>query len=132
MTVFVAGELRGHRPILAQRRDHVIGVDPNHRPLSRHLDHHVELGSLVVQDAEADPRIVQVGRHIEIRDRGIEPAARVIVEQQLAPAGACGKRKHHLHRAPRHHPRTGDHPVPIQRARNETSRPPAAEISLAR
>jgi len=55
----------------------------------------------------------------------------MIVEQQLAPAGACGERKHHLHRAARHHPRTGDYSVPVH-GRNERHFAPAGGRDFAR
>ncbi len=39
-------------------------------PVARHLDHDVELGHAVVDDAEAHAAVVQPGRDVEIGGRG--------------------------------------------------------------
>ena len=111
--VLVLAELPRHRAALAQSVDHVERVDPEHRAIVRHLDHDVELGGSVVDDAEAHPAVVEAGRDVEVGRRRIEPAARMVVQQHLAPLGHAREGEHHVDRAPRHHACARHHAVAV-------------------
>ncbi len=100
--------------------------------VARDLDHDVELRRAVVDDPEADTAVVQAGRHIQIRDRRVEPSARMVVEQHLAPLRDSGQRQHHVDGAAGDRARAATTtPSRSTCATNDTSRPPAAAISPA-
>ena len=111
--VLVLPEHRRHRTPLAQGVHHVEGVDAHGGLRARDLDDHVQLGHLVVDDAEADAAVVKPRRDVEVGAGGLEPAARMVVQQHLAALGGAGEREHGIHRAPGDGPGAGDHAVAV-------------------
>ena len=83
------------------------------RPVTRHLHHHVEIGRGVVQDAESHAGIVQPGGNVEIGAGGLEQSTGVVVEQDLAPAGAAGEGEHHVGGTPSQGPGAADHAIAV-------------------
>ncbi len=83
------------------------------RRRGRHHDHDVDRRRLVVDDAEADPAVVQPRRHVQVGAGGLEAAARVVVQQHLAPLADAGQREHRIHRAAGHGPGPGDDAVAV-------------------
>ncbi len=130
--VLVLPQLPRHRAALAERVDHVERIDPEHHAVVRHLHDDVDRRGAVVDDAEAHPAVVQPGGDVEVGSRGIEPAARVVVQQHLAPLRRPreGRTMSTVPRATVRAPVTT--PSRSTWATNETSRPPAAATSPAR
>ena len=124
------GDVRGHvalagavleraqrlcgRPARRQQAGDRHSIEARRRPRPRHLDHDVELGHLVVHDAEADAAVVQARRDGEVRARGLEHAAGVVVEEQLAALGNAREREHRVHGAAGGHARRHDRAVPVE------------------
>ena len=122
------------RPALAERLHDIERIDPQHRPVARDLDHDVELRRAVVDDPEADAAVVQAGRDIQIGDRRVEPPARMVVEQHLAPLRDAGQGQHHVHGAAGDRARAGDHAVAVHLRHERHFAPPggrdlAGEVS---
>ena len=111
--VLILAEHRRHGAVLAEGVYHVERVDAHGGLRVRNLDDHVQLGGLVVDDAEADAAVVQPRRDVEVGARGLQPAARMVVQQHLAALGGAGEREHRIHRAPGHGPGAGDHAVAV-------------------
>ena len=105
------------------------GVEPHRGARPRHLDDDVQLRHFVVDDAEAHAAVVQAGRHREVRARRVEHAARVVVQQQLAPRGDPREREHRVDRAPGGHPRRHDRAVAVE-PRDERHLTPVGRADL--
>ncbi len=116
--VLEAPEGAGHGAPRREQRRHVDRIDPRGGARSRALHHHVALGDVVVDDRESHAAVVQPRGDGEIRARRLEDAARVVVEQQLAPHRDPGEREHRVHGPARDHARLDDQPVRV-RARHE-------------
>ena len=128
-----APSTRRDRPALAQGVDHVERIDPGPRGRRGHLDHHVQLGGAVVDDAEADAAVVQAGGDVQVGRRGLQTAARMVVQHHLAPVRATPGSASTMSAVPRATARAAmidavASTVPTK----QTSRPPAAAISAAR
>ena len=111
--VLVLSQLRRDRPPLPQRVHDVEGVDPQHRLFARHFHDDVKRCGAVVDDAETDTAVVQSRGNVEIGSRRVEPPARVVVQQHLAPLRHSREREHHVHGSARDCASGRDHAVPV-------------------
>ncbi len=66
------------------------------------FDDDVQRRDVVVDDPEADACVVQSRRDMEVGTRGLEKAARMIMEQHLALLRHAGQGEHRVDRAARH------------------------------
>ena len=98
-------------------------VEPGGRARAGTLDHHVEIGHVVVDDAEPDSAVVHPGGHAQIGPRRLEHAARMVVEQHLAALGRPREGEDRVDRAAGDDPRLDDRAVRVG-ARDERHLPP--------
>ena len=111
--VLEAAERARHRPAGREQPRHVHRIDARGGPRAGALHDDVAVADGVVDDGEPDAAVVQPRRDAEIRSRGLEYAARVVVEQQLAPHRDPREREDGVHRAAGHHARFHDQAVSI-------------------
>jgi hypothetical protein len=111
--VLEAAQGTGHGPARRQERRDVDRIDAGGRARARAFDHHVAVADVVVHNPEPDPAVVQARGDAEIGAGGIEHAARVVVQQELAADGDPRQGQDRVHRAARHHSRFDEETVRV-------------------
>ncbi len=111
--ILVLPQLSRDRAALAEERDDIEGIDPRRGTLVRNLDHDVDVGARIVDDAEADPRVVQPRRHVQICAGRIEPSAGMVVQQHFPTRRGAGNGQYRVDRAPSNRPGGDDHAITV-------------------
>ena len=106
-------ERAGHRTLRGEQPRDIERIGPRGRARARAFDHDVAVRDRVVHDGEAHSPVVQPGGHAQVGTRGLEHAARVVVQQQLPSLGDPRQREHRVHRAARHRARLHEDAVRI-------------------
>ena len=128
-TVLEAAERARHRPAGREQPRHVDRIEAGGGPRAGTFDDDVAVADGVVHDREPHAAVVQPRGDAEIGARGLEHAARVVVEQQLAPHRDPRQGEHRVHRAARHDARLDDQAVGVG-ARDERHLAPVGRRDL--
>jgi len=127
--VLEAAEPARHRPAGREQPRYVDRIDARGGPRAGAFHDDIAVADRVVDDGEPDAAVVQPRRDAEIRSRGLEHPARVVVHQQLSAECDPREGEHGVHGAARHDARLDDQPIGIG-ARHERDLAPMGRRDL--